>query len=157
MDSSTSIRTEDGHTVASFDPYFQVRMPSRFHDPALADITGRVINVCYEVEANGDRARSTTCNTATANGSITDLVQVDPRSPFNGVARFVDINGNRVDNDNGSAVWFTDPFGKHAKASAFAGSIRQVISRTNNSAVPFHGPRIGDGRNYGGPGVHAPN
>lgn len=154
---STSIRTEDGRTVASFDPYFQVRMPSRFHDPALADITGRVINLCYEVEANGDRARSTTCNSATGNGSITDIVQVDPRSPFNGVARFVDINGNRVDNEDGSAVWFTDPFGKHGKTAAFAGSIRQVLSRTNNSAVPFHGPRIGDGRNYGGPGVHAPN
>ena len=65
---NTSIRTEAGHTVASFDPYYQVNMPSRFHDPGLADLTGRTISVCYEVEANGDRARSTVCNAATANG-----------------------------------------------------------------------------------------
>ena len=90
-------------------------------------------------------------------GSITNLIQVDPRSPFNGVSRFVDINGNRVDNGDGPNVWFTDPFGKHGRTTSFAGSIRQVVSRTNNSAVPFHGPRIGSERNYGGAGVHPPN
>lgn len=154
---NTSIRMEDGKTIASFDPYYQVNMPSRFHDPGMADITGRMINVCYEVESNGDRARSTACNSATANGTITGMVQTDPRSPFNGVSRFVDINGNRVDNANGPLVVYTDPFGKHGKTSPFPGSIKQIISRTNNSAVPFHGPRIGDSRNYGGVGVHAPN
>lgn len=154
---SNAIRLESGRTVASFDPYYQVNLPSRFHDPLLADLTGRMINVCYMVESNGDRARSTTCNNATANGTLTDLVQTDPRSPFNGVSRFVDINSNRVDNAEGTQVVFTDPFGKHGRSTAFAGSIRQVISRTNNSAVPFHGPRIGSNRNYGGTGVHAPN
>jgi hypothetical protein len=154
---NTSIRLENGKTVASFDPYYQVNMPSRFYDPGIPGITGLTINLCYETEANGDRAHASACTTATANGTLTGLVQTDPRSPFNGVSRFVDINGNRVDNADGGEVIYTDPFGKHGKSSPFPGSIRQFVSRTNNSAVPFHGPRIGDGRNYGGPGVHAPN
>ena len=151
------LKREDGRSIASFDPYFQVNLPSRFHDPSLADLTGKTINLCYEVEANGDRARSSMCTTATANGTLTDLVQTDPRSPFNGVSRFVDLNGTRIDNADGPEVWYTDPFGKHGRTAPFPGSIRQFISRTNNSAVPFHGPRIGQDRNYGGATVHAPN
>jgi hypothetical protein len=73
------------------------------------------------------------------------------------VSRFVDLNGTRIDNADGPEVWYTDPFGKHARTTPFPGSIRQFISRTNNSAVPFHGPRIGHDRNYGGASVHAPN
>ena len=151
------IKTAEGHRVASMDPYFQVNLPSRFHDPALADLTGKAIGLCYEVEANGDMARHSLCNTATNNGTLLDLVQTDPRSPFNGVKRFVDINGIRVDNANGPEIWYTDPFGRNARTTPFPGSIRQSISRTNNSAVPFHGPRLGEGRNYGGAMVHAPN
>ena len=153
----TSIKLESGKSVASFDPYYQVKMPSRFYDPGIAGITGLAIDMCFMTEANGDRARSNTCTSATANGTIQSMLQTDPRSPFNGVSRFVDINGNRVDNAEGSEVVYTDPFGKHGRSAAFPGSIRQFVSRTNNSAVPFHGPRIGDGRNYGGPTVHAPN
>ena len=151
------VKTDEGHGLASFDPYFQVDFPSRFHDPALTDLTGKAIALCYEVEANGDRARSSLCNTATGNGTITDLVQTDPRSPFNGVRRFVDLNGIRLNNPDGPEVWYTDPFGRRARTQAFPGSIRQFISRTNNSAVPFHGPRIGGDRNYGAATVHAPN
>jgi len=69
----------------------------------------------------------------------------------------VDINTNRVDNSDGPEVWYTDPYGKHGRTESFPGSIRQQISRTNNSAVPFHGPRIGESRNYGASSVHAPN
>jgi hypothetical protein len=153
----TDIRRDDGHTLVSFNPYFQVNFPSRFYDPSLADITGRPIAVCYETEANGDKARGGPCATSTSNGTIPGITYNDPRSGFNGVSRFVDINSNRVDNADGGEVWYTDPFGKHAKTSPFAGSIRQFISRTNNTAVPFNGPRLGDGRNYGGAGVHPPN
>ena len=154
---NTSIRMESGKTVASFDPYYQVNMPSRFYDPGIAGITGLTINTCFETEANGDQAHSSACTAATSNGTLQSMLQTDPRSPFNGVSRFVDINGNRVDNADGAEVVYTDPFGKHGRSAAFPGSIRQFVSRTNNSAVPFHGPRIGDQRNYGGPGVHAPN
>lgn len=154
---SSSLKTNEGHHLASFNPYFQVNAPSRFHDPALSDLTGRVVGLCYEVEANGDRARGGGCASATNNGSIPGVTHDDPNSPFNGVSRFVDINSNTVSNADGPETWYTDPFGKHGNTSPFPGSIRQFVSRTNNSATPFNGPRIGGDRHYGGVGVHAPN
>ncbi len=51
-ETSNSVRRADGHTLAHFNPYFQVRLPSRFHDPALAPVVGRPIDVCYEATAD---------------------------------------------------------------------------------------------------------
>jgi hypothetical protein len=153
----STIRTEEGRSIASFDPYFQVDFPSRFHDPALGDLTGKVIDLCYATEANGDQARGGGCQTVTDNGAIPGITQTDPRSPFNGVLRAVDINSNRVDNAEGPEVWYTDPFGRNARTTSFAGSIRQTIARVNNTGAGFGGPTIGRNRHYGGAGVHAPN
>jgi len=151
------LKQTTGHTLASFNPYFQVFLPSRYHDPAQANVTGRPIAGCYETEANGDRARGALCEEATANGTLL-LAFDDPRSPFNGVRRRVDINSNRVDNASGPTVWYTDPFGKNASESPFPGSIRQWLARINNNrAFNFNGPTIGGDRNYGAGGTHAPN
>lgn len=153
---SNAIRRENGHTIASFDPYFQVPFPSRYYDPAGAALVGRPIDMCYATESNGDRARGGACAESTGNGAVTGITWDDPRSPFNGVRRHVDINGNRINNGDGPAVWYTDPYGGHGRTEAFPGSIRQVVSRINTALDP-HGPAIGNGRNYGGPGVRAPN
>jgi hypothetical protein len=155
---SASLRTTSNRTLASIDPYYQVFYPSRFYDPALPGITGRTVDMCFVVEPNGDRARGWLCDQATANGTLTSLAYDDPRSPFNGVRRQVDINGNRLRNAEGPEVWYTDPFGKNGQTTPFPGSIRQVIAKMDNSdAFEFRGPTIGGNRNYGGPGVHAPN
>jgi hypothetical protein len=69
----------------------------------------------------------------------------------------VDINGNRIDNEDGPEYWFTDPFGKGARKEAFPGSIRQYIARIDNRGRQGHGPVLGRNRDYGGPGVRAPN
>ncbi len=48
--------------------------------------------------------------------------------------------------------------GGHAIQSPFPGSIRQFIARkTNPDKFRFDGPGIGNDRDYGGNGVHAPN
>ncbi len=154
---SSALRTENGRTLASFNPYFQVDLPSRFHDPALTGITGRPIDVCYETPATGLRARGGPCESATAGGTVAGITYTDARSPFRGAARFVDINSNTVSNRDGPEVWYTDPFGKHGQTQPFPGSIRQYVSRTDNSALPFNGPRIGQDRVYGVTGVHPPN
>ncbi len=153
---SNAIRREDGHTLASFDPYFQVPFPSRYYDPAAANLVGRPIDMCYATEANGDRARGGACAESTGSGAVTGITWDDPRSLFNGVRRHVDINGNRISNEGGPAVWFTDPYGRHGQQEPFPGSIRQVIAPINTALNP-HGPTIGSERNYGGPGVRAPN
>lgn len=154
---SLTIRTADGRTLAHMDPYFQVFTPSRFYDPEKPDLTGRPIEMCYFVEPNGDAARGGPCATATQNGAITGIQFDDPRSPFNGVRRVLDINSLDIDNKDGPTVWYTDPFGRNAKTTPFPGSIRQYIAKIDNTGLDLSGPGIGSNRNYGGPGVHAPN
>jgi hypothetical protein len=152
------IKRADGHTLASFDPYFQVFLPSRFFDAAAPLATARPMDACYEAEGNGDRARGGHCEQATASWSLTDLRFDDPRSPFNGVRRKVDINSNRINNLDGPNVWYTDPYGRNAQPTPFPGAVRQWIARINNSnAFNFNGPAIGADRQYGAPGTHAPN
>jgi hypothetical protein len=153
---SNALKRDDGHTLASFDPYFQVPAPSRYYDPTLPGITGRPIDMCYVTEPNGDKARGGGCAEATGGGAVTGITWDDPRSPFNGVRRNVDINGNRISNEEGPAVWYTDPYGRHGQVTPFPGSIRQVIAMIDTALDP-HGPSIGQGRQYGGPGVRAPN
>jgi hypothetical protein len=155
---SASIRRTDGHTLAAFDPYFQVFTPSRFFDAALPNQTGRPLAACYETEPNGHRARGGLCQESTANWTIPNLAFDDPRSRFNGVRRKVDINANRVNNAAGPTVWYTDPFGRNGRTEPFPGAIRQWIARVNNEgAFRFNGPAIGATRHYGSPGTHAPN
>lgn len=158
-ETSNSIRTVDGHEIAFFNPYFQAPLPSRFFDPAQATLVGRPIDVCYEVDAAGRRTRGGECEEATAGGTVTGIQFDDPRSPFNGVERVVDINYNHVRNARGPTVWFTDPFGRRARSDSFPGSIRQYIARIDNDrgGIGNGGPTLGRRRNYGGPAVHAPN
>ncbi len=49
--------------------------------------------------------------------------------------------------------------GGGAQTQPFPGSIRQFIARKENDRGPLNpsGPAVGAERNYGGPGVHAPN
>jgi hypothetical protein len=156
---SNVIRRDDGHTLAFFNPYFQVSRPSRFYDAALVGITGRPIDVCYEVTPTGERARGQDCDVSTGSGTITGVTFDDPRSVFDGVARVVDVNSNFVANASGPEVWYTDPFGRHGRPQPFPGSIRQFIARIDNDrgGLELAGPTIGRNRDYGGPRVHAPN
>ena len=149
---SNAIRREDGHTLASFDPYFQVPFPSRYYDPAAANLAGpahrhvlrdgsqrrprawRQPAPSRQVTARSPASRgmiparhSTACaatSTSTATGSATRKV------------RRCGIPIRMV------ATVAQDPF---------PGSIRQVIA-TINTALDPHGPTIGNDRNYGGPG-----
>jgi hypothetical protein len=133
-------------------------MPSRFYDESLPDGVGRSIDLCYEVESNGDRARTDVCSEATAEGTILDMLHTDVRSPFNGADRFVDINSNRISNREGPKIWYTDPFGHNASTQPFPGSITQFIASIDNDrGLRISGPTIGRDRDYGATTVHSPN
>ena len=154
---SGKIRREDGRTLASFNPYYQVMRPSRFYDPAKPDLTGRPIEVCYEVTPDGRQANGDLCETSTGGGQSSGIAYDNPQSQFKGALRFVDINANRVRNPEGPEIWYSDPFGKNARPEPFPGSIRQWIAVADNSGFDTHGPVIGKNRDYGHPTVHAPN
>jgi hypothetical protein len=156
---SNSIRTVSGRTLAFFNPYFQVFLPSRFYDPSAPGDVGRPIDVCYDDDTTtGDRARGGPCEQATDGGVVTGIAYDDPRSPFNGVRRVVDINDTEIRNADGPTTWFTDPFGGHASTDSFPGAIRQFIARIDNSrnGLSNNGPALGGNQDYG-PTLHAPN
>ena len=154
-ETSSQVRTAENRSIASFDPYFQVFSPSRYFDPSAADNVGRPIEACYE-DLNGERARGGACEETTQGGTLV-LSYDDPASAFNGVRRQIDINSNVIRNAGGPEVWYTDPFGRNGRTEPFEGSIRQVIAKIDNSGRNPRGPTIGRNRDYGGPGVHAPN
>ena len=154
---SMSIRRADNRTIASAHPYFQVLYPSRFYDASMPDGVARPIDMCYETLPDGRAARQGLCESSTSGGAVTDLAYDDPRSRFNGVRRFVDINSNRVANANGPEIWYTDPFGRNGRTEPFPGSIRQYIASVDNSGRVSRGPVIGRNRDYSAPGLRAPN
>ena len=155
---SISIRTAEGRGLAHFNPYFQVLDPSRFYDPTEPDNVGRSVAVCFEEMANGFRPFGDACAASTDSWTLADLAYDDPRSAFAGARRFVDINGNDLDNAEGPSVWFTDPFGRNARPDSFPGAIRQRLATIDNGrGIGSSGPTIGRDRPYSGNGVHPPN
>lgn len=146
---SASLRSEEGRTLVSFNPYFQVMDPSRFYDAAAASSLGRPIDLCYLAGVQGeDRCE----------GLPAEVVSWDdPRSPFKGVRRFVDVNGNRVRNADGPSVWYTDSLGRNGRTEPFPGSLRQWVAVRDNSGFDLNGRVIGRDRDYDALGVHAPN
>jgi len=158
-ETSNEIKTADGHRLAFFDPYFQVFRPSRFYDAAATGIVGRPVALCA-LTISDRRARGSECNgmTNTVGGALVSIDYDDALSVFNGVGRQIDVNNNILSNGDGPTVWYSDPFGRNARTTPFAGSIRQYISSVNNDyGVGVNGPVLGGNRNYGGSGVRAPN
>ncbi len=155
---SSSLRTEDGHSLVRVNPYFQVMLPSRIYDPAQPNVTGRPIAACYETLLDGRQIVAEECDESTAGGAILDMAFDDPRSVFDGAHRFMDVNSIRIANADGPREWHTDPFGKNGRTQPFPGSVRQVIASIDNDrGIRISGPAIGKDRPYGGNGVHAPN
>jgi len=133
----------------SFNPYFQVMDPSRFFDGTGSPSLARPIDLCYVDGVRGeDRCEGLPSEPIAWN---------DVRSPFKGVRRFVDINGNNIRNADGPNVWYTDAFGRNGRTEPFPGSIRQWVATRDNEGLDLHGPVIGRDRSYDAVGVHAPN
>ena len=156
-ETTSAIRAENGHTLAFINPYYQVRLPSRYHDPAAPNLTGRPLAACWEVLPDGRRVRGGPCHDSGVD-ELPGLAFDDPRSPFHGADHFIDVNANVVRNADGPEWWYSDPFGADARTTPFAGSVPQWIARKNNEVgVLEGGPVIGHQREYAGPGTHAPN
>lgn len=155
---SESIRTVDNQRLVSINPYFNVREPSRFFDPAQPDIVGRPMDVCYELMGNR-AARGGACDEVTGEGTIQGIAHDDPRTAFKGAVRDFDINSFRISNAEGPEIWYTDPLGLNAQTTPFPGSIRQWIAKIDNNrgGADLHGPRIGKEKNHAAASVHPPN
>ncbi len=153
------LRTADGHTLATFDPAFGVFDPSRYGNPDTTARLGRTLDLCWEVEANGDRAASALCDRATDNGGLpTAYAYNDPRSPFHGVHRDVYLRETTLANAGGARLVWTDPYGGRASSEPFPGALCQLVATVDNSDRPALQERVyGRNRPNADEGVHAPN
>jgi hypothetical protein len=145
----------DGAKVlARYDTAFGVFDPSRYADPART--IGRTLDVCWEVEPNGDRANGADCDAATAFG--TPFAFDDIRSAYDGTHRDVYLRDTTLANAGGPRLWWTDPYGDNASPQPFPGAICQLVSTLDTSSRARVQQRVfGRNRSNDAPGVHAPN
>ena len=159
-ETSNSVRRADGHTLAFFNPYFQVRLPSRYHDPAIAPDGRPADRRVLRGDRRRRRARAAAPATqSTGDGQTAGVTFDDPRSAFNGADHFVDINANQLEQrGRAGGVVHRRVRAERADRARSPGSIRQRLSKMDNKiGVDAGGPVIGNNRNYAGAGVHAPN
>jgi hypothetical protein len=132
-------------------------------DAAKYTDAGFSMDLCYEVLANGNRARGGECDAATQSGAIKGITWDDPRSGFKGTNRGVYFKPGDTQNAGGPAVWYTDPFGENASTTPFPGSVKQNIDQRNYNYSQKYGggtnfiiPTVIN-RNYDNATVHGPN
>lgn len=152
------ISDHDGTVLAQFDPWFGVRNPSRYFDPAVEGGSAPTLGTRWLTDAaDGGQARGFPWSTIAEDA---DRDQYSPASPFDGAQRDFYLQGTTVDNAAGSQVWWANAYGEHAMAEEFAGGVRQWISTTDTTGYPeLERTQRGLADDFGptGSGVHAPN
>jgi hypothetical protein len=177
--SAVSLVKQDGTELAAFDPVFTVYSPSRYFDPDAIGSIAQSIDVCYTgLGVAGQfiddpfragsivrQARGVECSSIAPNGPATAGVARiafdDPRSPFNGCRREVTFAASTVRNGGGATIWYTDPYGRGARAASFTGGVKQYVSAVDNTTqgVALAAKTFGGDLSncQAGAGIHAPN
>ncbi len=149
------LKTQGGATIASFDPWFAVRNPSRYAWPGTG--IGRTLSASWETDStdNGVVNRAPWTNVS----SLDPFEYRDPRSPFDGAQRDFYLRETTVRNSGGPEYWYTDPYGRNGQSTPFPGAICQLVGTVDNSSRPELRRRLfARDADYGdGNGVHAPN
>jgi parallel beta-helix repeat protein len=157
---NTSIWLPSGQTlVRNPVPQFAVFDPIRFYDPGKPNNLGYLIDLCYETEANGDKARGIPCDQVQGKPRLT---WDNPASVFKGTKRETYFQAGPINNANGPVFWYTDPYGANAQRTPFPGSVKQyIINKNIDLGSKYQGvvdtSAYGASRPYAGNGVHAPN
>ncbi|MCQ1954741.1 hypothetical protein [Arthrobacter sp. zg-Y238] len=150
------IMAADGQTeLAHFDPWFGLRNPSRYYNPANSTATTNGISRPVDL-AWGDNAATTyPWNTVAAS---VPLNWQDPASPFDGAQRDFYLTQNKVAAGTPATV-YTDPYGAGATETEFPGSIRQhLVSGSATTTANLSTQKFDTDADYGhNNGVHAPN
>lgn len=162
-ESENRIQTADGRVLARFDPWFGVRNPSRAHDAGLVGTTiFALVDTLWMVDAaDGGTAKGYPWSEAQEahEGHEGHLAKTDPASPFDGAQRDYRLGSTTVDNDTGTSIWWSDPYGDNAGKEPFEGAVRQLVSVGSNADWPaLERSWVNLEKDYGKDnGVHAPN
>ena len=143
---------------------FDVEDANRYYWPGKPNNVGYTMELCYDqsLASQGRIYRGGSCMIATNYDRIKDITWDDPRSGFKGLHRGMYFQPGTIKNSGASSVWYTDPFGKNASETPFAGSVKQVVEAKNIDYSSLIGqpldPRVNDRKHSSGNGtVHAPN
>lgn len=154
-ESFSEIKDSEGTVLASFDPWFGVRNPSRYYDPANSTATTNGISRTVDLAWGADAATGYPWNTI---NSLDAFDWRDPRSPFDGAQRDFYLNRTTVTTDEAVTI-HTDPYGANGATEPFHGSLAQhlvpgsVLGQTRLATQKFDASA-----DYGlNNGVHAPN
>lgn len=160
-ESDNRIQTTDGTVLASFDPWFGVRNPSRAYGGIVGSILALVDTLWMVDETDGGTAKGYPWTEAQEahEGHEGHLEKTDPESPFDGAQRDYRLGSTTVANDTGTSIWWTDPYGDNAERTASVGAVRQLVGTTSNTGWPaLERSWVNLEKDYGkGNGVHAPN
>jgi hypothetical protein len=176
--SALALRRSDGTELVYVDPSYAVSSPSRYYDLGRLNAVARSIDLCYiGISATGvviddplnatlivRQARGPECSAVAPFGPFTPRVNRidydDPRSVFNGCRRRVTLGATRISNGGGGTVWYSDPYGRAARAGSFTGGVKQFVSAINNSTAGDI-DRVAYGADTDpclpGSNIHAPN
>jgi hypothetical protein len=149
----------DGKLLAEHGRQWDVLDPIRFVDPASP--TGYSYNSEQCGEGGLLHRRTLLCEVAT--GEYGNTAWNSPKSGFRGLKRTTYFGRNRVSNQGGPEIWWTDPLGGNATTTEFTSGLKQkfssveadicklsVCSTMNDRAIQRQFP---DGNGT----VHAPN
>lgn len=156
-ESDSQIVGHDGRVLASHDPWFAVRNPSRYADPSSATGTSPSLGTRWLTDPVDGGTASGFPWSSIAEGDSRD--QGSPTSPFDGAQRDFYLASSRVDNAGGPTTWYTSPYGEHASPRPFPGSVRQHLSSTTTDLPELERRQFGLAADFGpsGSGVHSPN
>lgn len=152
---ANTLRSADGAVIASFDPWFGVRNPSRYFT-AIGQPVGRPHAAAWETDPADNGV--TNADPWLALMSLLPFAHIDPRSPFDGAERDFYLGQTALSNADGPTYWYTDPYGQHGRPVPFVGSVRQLVA-TKSTDYPVLERRIFDVDTDFGAGqqVHSPN
>ena len=152
--SANRLKSDDGHVIAEFDPWFGVRNPSRYFSGTST--LGRTLAAAWETDPSDQGV--TNAEPWLSVMGWTPFSALDPRSPFDGSERDFYLGQTDLANAGGPTSWYTDPYGEHGGPVPFVGSVRQLVAGVSTT-YPTLERRIFDQDTDHGAGqhVHAPN
>lgn len=112
------IQTASGDMLAEHGRQWDVMDPIRYVDPAEASGFGYNQNRC-----NQNLPYSGNCDRGVGGAAWNS-----PQAAFKGLQRTTYFGRNRVSNQGGPEVWWTDPLGGNAVASEFPSGLKQKIT-----------------------------
>lgn len=160
-ESNTEITAADGTVLAFHDPWFGVRNPSRYYDPAHSTATANGVSRTLDLAWGANPA---TAHPWSLVSGQEPFDWRDPRSPFSGSQRDFYLNQSFVSGEVSSPTLYTDPYGGNATTKPGHGLIAQHLvpgSATGTAALASQKldanadhAKAADGTSNG---VHAPN